>query len=86
MITKDIENDESIVQEQFNQWLVHPTTQLLVDAIYGHRAKFIEAISKNAEDMTISDSALRHKAVALRTIDAILRIITNKETMKGLTK
>lgn len=80
------QDDESVKQIEFQQWLQHPTTVLMLNALKKHRSKIIDTISNTAASPEYTDSWIRHHAVGLRCMDAVIKIVTDKETMITLTK
>jgi len=76
------QDDESLLEVQFQQWLSHPTTALMLRALNKHKEDFINLVSESSMDDKLSDAFVRLKTTGIRNTDAIIKLITNKEAMQ----
>lgn len=72
-----MEINDKVIKEAYEIWRSHPTTGLLIQAINKHRSNYVDFLTSRSSDANTTDAQFRSYATGLKTIDAILEIITN---------
>lgn len=75
-------DDDKIQSVQFQQWLRHPTTQLLIKAMKHQQALFQKDIISNANKISMTDQEIRYKCITIRDLEAMLTYAQDFETLK----
>ena len=76
-----LENMAQVLRQQHAQWLEHPCTTTILNAIRQHKNSFVELMSNNASNTAVNDTAFRSFAINLRNTDAILAVMTNSDVL-----
>ena len=68
---------ETIVHEQHQAWLAHPTTRQLLSNLEKHKQSFVKALSASAGNTSEPEISFRLQAYGIRTIDGVITLISN---------
>ena len=75
-------NQEEILVDQFEEWLKHPVTTLVLKSVQKHKEKFAVSLMNGTDDYTIPDQRFRNLSFGMRTVDCVLKIMTDFPTLK----
>lgn len=74
-----METIEEVLSQQHQEWLRHPVTQQLVEALKNHKNEFVKLVSENASNKEVTDSTIRIHAASIKCTDAITVLVTNTQ-------
>lgn len=76
-----VKSQEEILRDSFEQWIAHPVTKLVIQAILKHKKSFIDRMTSGACDSEITDQQIRFHTVNMKNTEAVLKIITDFPTL-----
>jgi len=68
---------ENVLSAQHGAWLTHPCTVQLIKNLHGHKDTFIKTLSAGAGNTSESEISFRLYAYGIRTVDAVLAMVTS---------
>jgi hypothetical protein len=72
---------EDIIKSGYQDWLKHPITQTMLKRFQELRANHVQESVANAYNMSVDDKTFRLSAYAVKTIDRLVTIVNEPNTL-----
>jgi len=70
-----------MIRLRYQSWLADPITQAYIKALTKQRDKFIAIISNSASNSNFPSEELRYMANGLKTMDAVIALTNNPDSL-----